>query len=405
MFMHSLHGEPDYSFAIEEYNRRFTRARKIMEALEIDALLISQLENLYYFTGLTYYDMAWSRYMYIWPNILLIPRDGEPEAIAHHIYQGSAYECYPFKNVEIWSERDFGEEPEYVQIVQERLRKLGLAKGVIGCEMGDDSRMELGFRHFSRIKESMKEAKFVDASPLICELRMIKSDAELAFIRMACGIQDQAIARLRERIHVGMQGDTARNIFREEVSKLGGRPLWELGSHFGGMLRPRGPERGRDRQLKRGEIFNFDFGITYGSYHADYGRTWIVGTPNADQLRDYESAICAVKATVEACKPGALASEVVKICHAQIENADAQPETVISSSGFLGHGVGLNMAERPHLSLHSKAELRSGMVLALEPSIQSNYGWFNVEQMILVTDDGYELLSRAPMDFFQIPEL
>lgn len=405
MNLHPQHGEADFSFETPEYDLRLQSAREEMTNRNIDALLITQQENLHYFSGLTYYDVEWSRYMYIWPSMLIIPRDGEPEAIVHHVFQTSARSCYPFGNVEIWAEGGLDEDPEYVQLLLDRIEKLGLDTGAIGCELGDESRMEIPFKHFKRINEKMRGVEFVNASPMISELRMIKSEAEVAYIRKACEIQDQAIAGMRERIREGMLGSSIRRIFREEVGNLGGRPIWELGSHFGGMHRSRGPEGGRDKVLKCGEIFNFDVGILYGAYHADYGRSWVVGDPSPGQVRDHERTIQTLTATLAACKPGAIASDIVKTCYAEMEVVGAPVDTTLSSSGFIGHGIGLNMAERPYISLGSREIVEPGMVLSLEPSIMSEYGWYNFEQMILITREGYELLSRAPIDFYQIPTL
>lgn len=405
MNLHPQHGEADFSFEIHEYDRRLERARESMKERNIDALLITQQENLNYFSGLSYYDIEWSRYMYIWPNFLIIPADGEPEAIAHHVFQTNARACYPFNNVEIWAECSPDVDPEYISLIQDRIEKLGLDKRIVGCELGDESRMEIPFKHFTRINEKLRGVEFVDASPMISDLRMIKSAAEVVYLQKACEIQDQAIAGMRERIQGGMLGSSVRQILREEVSKYGGRLIWELGSHFGGMRRSRGPDGGRDKVLNRGEIFNFDMGILYGAYHADYGRTWIVGEPTAEQKKDHERTIQVLTATIEACQPGALASDIVKICYKEMEKLGAPIDTTLSSSGFIGHGVGLNMAERPYISLNSKERVKPGMVLALEPTIKSEHGWYNFEQMILITKNGYEFLSRAPVDLFQIPTL
>lgn len=77
-------------------------------------------------------------------------------------------------------------------------------------------------------------------------------------------------------------------------------------------------------------------------------------------------------------------------------------DLAISSSGFIGHGIGLNMVEAPVMATYSQETLSPGMVLALEPCITSRYGWFNMERMILITDDGFELLSNAPIDLYEI---
>jgi len=155
-------------------------------------------------------------------------------------------------------------------------------------------------------------------------------------------------------------------------------------------------------ELKHGDLVSLDLSVQYRGYQTDYGRSWIVGKPNSEQKRDYENTMLALSATLSECRPGAIASDIVKKCHSEMERVDSGIEEVISESGFLGHGIGLNMVERPLISLNSNEVLRPGMVLCLEPSALSEYGWYNFEQMILINENGYELLSKAPIDFFQI---
>lgn len=407
-----------WSFSKKEYDRRFERARELMAKEGIDTLLITQNQTHCYFSGLTGYDISWSRALYWWPQILIIPRDGEPEVIVHSIYEVAAgampariprtyikklgCACYDFSNVEVWNESETGTPPLdrviYIKVLQERLEKLKLDKGTIGCELGPDFRMDMPFNDFMLLTKRLKNAKFVDGTPIISELRMIKSDAEVAYIRKACDIQDQAIERMRERLHEGMMGSTALNIMREEVGKAGGTVTWSLGIHFGG-----GPWPLEDAPLKRGDLFTFDIGTMYGSYHADYGRTWVVGKPNSEQIKDHENAWRIVNAAVEACAPGAIISDVAKISLDEAKKAGVEDRLALMAPGLIGHGNGISTGEPPIIGLWDSTPLRTGMVLCLEPLLMSKkYEWINNEQQIVITEDGYELLSKASTDFYQI---
>jgi Xaa-Pro aminopeptidase len=287
--LHESHGDSLGSFTKEEYDLRFERAKVLMAEAGIDALLITMDENLCYFSGLTGYDFNWSRWMHGWPQVLLLPLEGEPEAIVHHIFSPSASFCYPFKNVEVWSEGREDEEPPYLRILSDRFKALGLEDKKIGCELGGEFRMDIAINEFNLLTSRNIRITFVDAGPIIREMRLIKSEGELAYLRKACQIMDQAIEGMRERLHIGMMGNLAMQILREEVAKAGGRALWELGSHFPDLFREDG---GGDKQLQSGEYFTFDFGVQYGSYQGDFGRTWIVGEPSDEQVRDFDIAGC-----------------------------------------------------------------------------------------------------------------
>jgi Xaa-Pro aminopeptidase len=399
MKLHHSHGDSLGSFTKEEYDSRFARAKTLMADAGIDALLITMDENLCYFSGLTGYDFNWSRWMHGWPQILLLPLDGEPEAIVHHIFSPSAHFCYPFNNVEVWSEGREGDEPAYLKILESRFNALGLSDKKIGCELSGEFRMDIAQNDFDLLINQNPEVSFVDASPILRELRQIKSEGELAYLRKACQIMDQAIEGMRERLHRGMMGNNAMQILREEVGKAGGRPLWELGSHFPDLFREDG---GGDKPLKTGEYFTFDFGVMYGAYQGDYGRTWIIGEPNEGQMKDFEIAARVVTASVEACAPGVRIADVVQASNDEIARAKASFFDTLTQSGAIGHGVGINMGEAPEISPLSDDVLRPGMVIALEPFILSDYGWINLEQMVAITEDGYELISHAPLELFQI---
>ena len=399
MKYHPSHGDSLGSFTKEEYDLRFARAKRLMADAGIDALMITMDENLCYFSGLTGYDFNWSRWMHSWPQILLLPQEGEPEVIVHHIFSPSAHFCYPFKNVEVWSEGKEGDEPAYLKILDSRFKALGLSDKKIGCELGGEFRMDMPINEFNLLKSRNSGASFVDAGPILRELRLIKSEGELAYLRKACQVMDQAIEGMRERLHIGMMGNLAMQILREEVSKAGGRPLWELGSHFPDLFREDG---GGDKPLVSGEYFTFDFGAMYGSYQGDYGRTWIIGEPSDEQVRDFDIAARVVTAAVEACAPGVRIADVVQASSDEIARSKARFFDTLTQSGAIGHGIGLNMGEAPGISPLSKEILQPGMVIALEPFIISDYGWINLEQMVAITEDSYELLSNSPLELFQI---
>ena len=399
MKLHDSHGDSLGSFTVEEYDRRFQRAKELMAERGIDVLLITMDENLCYFSGLTGFDFNWSRWMHGWPQILLLPLDGDPEAIVHHIFSPSAYFCYPFNNIEVWSEGKEGDEPAYLKSLESRFTALGLRDKKIGCELSGEFRMDLAQNDINLLINQNPEASFVDAGPILRELRLIKSEGELAYLRKACQVMDQAIEGMRERLHIGMMGNMAMQILREEVAKAGGRPLWELGSHFPDLFREDG---GGDKPLNTGEYFTFDFGAMYGAYQGDYGRTWIIGEPHEGQVRDFEIAVRVVNAAVEACAPGVQIADVVQASSDEIINAKARFYDTLTQSGAIGHGVGINMGEAPPISPLSEEVLRPGMVIALEPFILSDFGWINLEQMVAITEDGFELLSLSPLELFEI---
>jgi Xaa-Pro aminopeptidase len=95
-------------------------------------------------------------------------------------------------------------------------------------------------------------------------------------------------------------------------------------------------------------------------------------------------------------------ADVVQVSNDEIAKADARFFDTLTQSGAIGHGVGINMGEAPGITPLSEEVLRPGMVIALEPFILSNHGWINLEQMVAITEDGYQLLSQAPLELYRI---
>jgi Xaa-Pro aminopeptidase len=139
---------------------------------------------------------------------------------------------------------------------------------------------------------------------------------------------------------------------------------------------------------------------------ADMTRTFVVGEPS-DELREYHR-LCreALDISVAAVRPGIAGSELNRICCEVFEEhgfrtlLSKQPGEVLKDGFYhsLGHGVGLEVHEQPTLG-RGPGELVAGDVIAVEPGLyRSGYGGCRLEDIVLVTDDGAEVLTEYPYD-------
>jgi len=154
--------------------------------------------------------------------------------------------------------------------------------------------------------------------------------------------------------------------------------------------------RPTDKPLERGDVVLIDFGCRKNGYCSDLTRTYVYGTiPGAWFEEVYDLTLTAQKLALEAVRPGMSCREL-----------DAVARDLITEAGHgkhfghgLGHGVGLEIHEAPRLNPESATVLEAGMVITIEPGVYlPGKGGIRIEDLVLVTKDGGELLSGSPKE-------
>ncbi len=226
------------------------------------------------------------------------------------------------------------------------------------------------------------------------ELRIIKDEEEIALMRKAGNIAMTALKELSKDIVPG-------------VTEL------ELDRKLEFLLRKHGAEKGSfdaivvsgangslphgkpsSKELKDGELLTIDFGAIWKGYCSDITRTFHVGTVTDEKLLEIEAVLTeAQKRGKEAVKPGVTTVEIDKICRDYITEK-GYGEFFVHSTG---HGLGIDVHELPNVTSNVKFStvLEAGMVITVEPGIYiPNFGGIRIEDDVLVTSDGYEILSK-----------
>ncbi len=225
-------------------------------------------------------------------------------------------------------------------------------------------------------------------------LRLIKSPEEVAQIRAAQDIADAAFGAVRPHILAGVREDRVAGHLEAYMREHGATSAFDITVASG----PRGAMphgTSSARVIGNDELVTVDFGAKVNGYHSDMTRTVAVGDPPEELRRLYRAVLEAEQAAVRAIRPGASCADLDKLAR-DILTGHGLGEYFAHS---LGHGVGLAVHEGPGLRGTSADVLAPGMVVTAEPGVYlPGVGGVRIEDLVLVTETGYEVLSRSPLE-------
>jgi Xaa-Pro aminopeptidase len=269
--------------------------------------------------------------------------------------------------------------------VAEQVKAMGIQK--IGFEQET-----LPFAEYDQYSKAT-EAEWIPVSGVIEKLRMIKTDDELLTIRKAAKIADEAFGHILTFIKPGVTELEVSNELEFCMRRLGAAE-----SSFDTIVAsgkrsalPHGVATGK--VIENGDMVTLDFGALFDGYVSDITRTIAVGEPSEELKKIYHIVLEAQQRACSALKPGMTGKE-----------ADAVARDYISEHGYgeafghsTGHGIGLEVHEGPGLSFRSDTALEPGMVVTVEPGIYvPGLGGVRIEDDVLITEDGCELLTSSP---------
>ncbi len=340
----------------------------------VDAILVTNFTNVTYLTGFTGDDS----YLLLTENRHLILSDPR-------YTQQIAEEC-PGLDAAI---RPAG--TVLASLVQKTINKAKTTR--LGIESHS---MSVG--QFDQLTADLPKVTLVRTSGLAEKLREIKDRHEIAEIRQAIHLAERAFQVVR----ASLQGDqTERQIAFElenQIRRFGG-----AGNAFPPIVAV-GPRAAlphavpTDQRVAENSLLLIDWGATAKLYMSDLTRILVTGRISPKLERIYGVVLKAQEAAIAAIRPGARMNQV-----------DAAARSVIAKAGYakqfghgLGHGFGLQIHEAPGLAAHQHGPLRAGMVVTVEPGIYlPRWGGVRIEDDILVTRDGHEVLSTLPKTFEQ----
>ncbi len=374
-------------FPYSEYAHRWRRAQDLMRENDLDALLITEPFNYHYFSGST------PSFSYARCNIMLL-HEQRPVIIAHEFVEESTRRETWVKDIRLYTRLIDGPLP----LIKSVFEDLALVDGRIGAELGFEQRLGLSYTDFQTIRRELPQVTFVDASSLFWKLRMVKSMAEVKLARKACQITSKAFQVCFESIATGMTEKEIGEIYMSTITKLGGTHPWcfiNSGPYNYDVI----SGAPTNHQVRKGNILWIDGGCNYLGYNSDFCRIAVMGKPSEKQLAMYSTTLQLTDLCIKAVRPGVKASDIAHICALELERKGLE---LTFRAGRLGHGIGLMLTEPPHIANYDSTVLEPGMIITIEPGFVTDYGVFQAEENILVTPDGFEVLSTASTELHQI---
>ena len=277
------------------------------------------------------------------------------------------------EKIEIYD--DYAESP--YERVARVLRDLGLAGETIGVE-----KSYVNANRWEEILGLLPEARIVDSTDLMDRVRWIKTTAEVKALEAGARLLDEAYLEVLPTVR---PGDTERLVHSRIIESCLRRGAnWAHGIlnssrnavAYGGES---------DMAFQAGDIIRNDYVSYLNGYPGHQSRTVVVGQPTDDQKNTYRVTRDIYRATIDRCRPGTKASDIYHFANDSFHQAGFQGNVSLA-----GHGVGAWWHQQePYMVPSSDRVLEKGMVVALEPHI----GYWHLQDMVLVTDDGPRLLS------------
>lgn len=346
-----------------ENHRRIKGVRHMFRNLDVDALIVTGVEDVRYLSGFCGHD-SW---------LLVLPRSVVLVTDSRYTEQAQS-ECVGCKIVQ----RKGG-------LIKETASILARTKGVSVIGIEDSCSVAL----FKRLRKGLS-AKVKVIKPVVEKCRMIKAADEVKLIRKASKIAFDSMEWALGQLKPSMSELELAARYEYRLSYYQARKGFETIVCFGANG-SRNHHQPGNKKLCKNDTILLDFGANYQGYTSDITRSFAFGKLTGFYQKVYETVAQAQKAAIGAVRAG------VKLC-----DVDAAARGVIEASQFpvyghgTGHGLGLQVHESPYLAATNKKDvLEAGQVITIEPGIylQGKLG-VRLEDDVLVTDSGCQIISR-----------
>lgn len=354
---------------------RVKRVRSLFKVGKLDALLVSSNANIFYLTGYSgFLSEERDAYLLVTKNSAIL-------------FTNALYFDEVKKSVKA---------PIKVFLVtqlQKTLEKLLKQEKIVNIGFEEN----LTYQELIRFKK-VKNTKWKLTEGIVEKVRAIKDRYELESLRKACKLTDNTLSNILTNVRLNMTEKELAWEVEKFIREHGGELAFPSIVSFGkNSAVPHHKTNGT--RLELNSIVLLDFGAKVNGYCADMTRTVFFGKANKKFKKIYNTVL---KSQEEAIK----SLDMRKIKFSKLQTA---ANKVIMDNGFekiphgLGHGVGLEVHEFPHISPHSKDEARDNMVFTIEPGIyENNFGGVRIEDVFLYKNQKTEALTKSSKNFIEL---
>ena len=393
----------EFKIPASEIENRITEIQNRLRKKEIDALLIVQRVDLFYFSGTAQ------------NGFLFIPSEGNPLLLIRRYMPRAGRESSIGNRVEINSPKEVPE--RIVEFYGQLPETLSFELDVVPV------------KEFEFYRGLFPRQNCVDGSPLILETRMIKSPWEIEQMEKTAQLSSQTFEYIRNNIRPGFTEMEFGGMYEAYARKIGhggrlrvrdyqteGYSWHILSGSSGGMVglldSPASgqgtsaafPVGGGNKKLAPDEPIMIDMAFVFNGFHMDETRMFAIGSIPKEALDASLATIEIHNTVLDRVRPGISIKDLFDTALTKAEKL-GYAEPYLGPPGykvqFIGHGIGLELIEQPILRAKDDSPLKPGMTFALEPKmVFKDRFCAGIESVFTVTETGHRLISQIPVELF-----
>ncbi len=384
----------DYDHLRQE---RLEKVRKQLEEHELGAVLCFDPNNVRYITSTQLGD--WHRDKM--HRYCVLPREGKPMLFDTRTYTlvRAGRQLVPWLEGRIRPAitrqrgaipEELGRVHECVAGIREMLEEAGVVDEPLGVDILDVPLM--------RALETAG-LKVVDGQQAMLDARLIKTKDEIELLKIAAMMVDTAFDRVAQAVRPGVQENELSAIVYHLLYSMGCDQVEAVNVASGPGTNPHSSLTS-DRAIQPGDMLYLDILNCYSGYRTCVVRTFVCGKPTEEQKDNYRRAYEWLRASIEVVKPGATTADIAKQWPSAEEMGMGTEEEAYCLA--LGHAIGFALWEKPIISrlfsLEHPVVLQENMVIALETHAGSGVNGARIEEEVVVTRNGYEVITKYPCD-------
>jgi Xaa-Pro dipeptidase len=379
------------AFSPEEFDGRLTRVRERMRDQGLDVLVVSRPENVYYLSGfhtMGYWD----------PIALIVPSNGEP------VHLQFAFESYNVERMSRWTNViGYNADQDPMLVLAATLEDISTSGDQIGFEKLAWFTTEF---HWDILRSACARS-LVDGSGIVDSSRMIKTDAEIAYLRRAGAIASRAMLEGLTRAAEGVsEREVALAVYSTAIAEGSEYPA--IPAIISSGERASMPHATwSDRVMGDGDNLLMEIGASVARYHAACFRNKVIGRPSREQEEASATVFDAMRAAAARMIPGTAFHDVDAACRAVMRKAGLEKYWLTMTAYPIGIGFPPNWGEYPQNPLVQPGEetlIEVGMVLHVIPTSNRHArpggGHIGASDTVLITANGAEYLTDTPQRLF-----